>query len=124
MKNCIDMVSSLLMRFLSNIVPNECCQLAIAYSISSAARPRSFISPILIAISFYISRKYKSREPIDVLSALSIADDYREVLRLKDSLMPDSSDNEPTLKEWCSGTLNLIFDNGDIDACTLTGLDT
>ena len=38
--------------------------------------------------------------------------------------MPDSYDNDPTLKEWCSGTLNLIFDNGDIDACTITGLDT
>ena len=38
--------------------------------------------------------------------------------------MPDSSDNEPTLKEWCSSILNLIFDNGDIDTCTLTGLDT
>ena len=112
------------MCFLSNIIPNECWQLAIAHSITSAARPRSFISPILLAISFYISRKYKSRELIDILSDFSIADDYREVLRFIDSLMPDSSDNEPTLKEWCSCILNLIFDNGDIDMCTLTGLDT
>ena len=51
----------------------------IAHAITSAGRPRSFISPLLLEISVYIHRKYASHELIDILSSLSFADDYTEV---------------------------------------------
>ena len=52
---------------------------ATAHSWISACRPRSFVSPLLLAISVYIHRKYASRELIDILSSLSFSDDYKEV---------------------------------------------
>ena len=126
MDNCSNMVSPLLMQLLSKIIKSKRRQVAIAHSITASARPKSFVSPILLALAFYISRKYESRELIDILNALGFSDDYREVLRLLDALMPDQGDNnDPALKQWDDDSiLNLIFDNGDIDTRTLTGLDT
>ena len=41
--------------------------IAIAYSLISAVRPRSLISPILLAISVYINTVHESRQLIDII---------------------------------------------------------
>ena len=95
-------------------------RIAIGHSIIAAMRPRSFVSPILLAISVYVNTKLESRELVDVLSSLSFADDYRELSRLHDALMPTEKDIEVLLGDLG----NFIFDNADIDIRTLTGLGT
>ena len=93
-------------------VSNRCCT-AIAHSIISACRPRSFISPLLLAISMYklyIHRKYASRELIDLLSSLSFADDYKELQRFENDLM---STGEPSY--GLSGFTQFVFDNADFN---------
>lgn len=62
----------------NDVVTNRRCT-AIAHAIISACRPRSFISPVLLAVAMYIHGKYASRELIDILSSMGFADDYREV---------------------------------------------
>ena len=93
--------------------------IAIAHSLISACRPRSFISPVLLAISVYIHRKYASRELIDILSSLGFADDYREVRRFENSLM---TTGEPSYN--LSGFTQFVFDNADFNVATLTGHNT
>ena len=52
---------------------------AIAQAIIASCRPRSFISPLLLAMAIYIHRKYASRELIEILSSLGFSANYREV---------------------------------------------
>lgn len=92
---------------------------AIAHSLISACRPRSFISPVLLAIALYIHRRYASRELIDILSSISFADDYKEVQRFENGML---SGNEPSY--GLSGFTQFIFDNADFNVATLTGHNT
>ena len=123
-----DLLPETLSRLLAGVIktksnspkPAERRRKAIAHSIISAARPRSFISPILLAIAVYVNLKLESRELVDVLSSLSFADDYREVARFHDALMP----NEKEKFDLKGDVLNFVFDNADIDVRTLTGHNT
>ena len=94
------------------------CQ-AIAHSIISACRPRSFISPLLLSIAVYIHRRYGSRELIDILNSLSFSDDYHEIQRLNTALMQSG------VTDYDLGNCTqFIFDNADFNVNTLTGHDT
>ena len=97
-------------------------KIAIAHSLISATRPRSFVSPILLGISCYLNTRLESRECIDILSSLAFCDNYKELLRLFDSLSPkdDSEEFQVLLYDF----LNFIFDNADLNIRTLTGLGT
>ena len=57
------------------------------HSLIATCRPRSFVSPPLLAISVYLHCKYASREMIDILSINSFADDYKEVQRLENGMI-------------------------------------
>ena len=61
--------------------------LAIAHTLIAACRPRSFISPLLLAIGVFLHRKYASRELIDILSSLGFTHNYKEVQRYEYSIM-------------------------------------
>ena len=52
----------------SNNVSNQ-CKSAIAHSIISACRPRSFVSSIML-VSIYIYKRYESRILVDILCSL------------------------------------------------------
>lgn len=92
--------------------------LTIAHSIIAACRPRSFISPILLSVAIYIHRRYGSRELVDILNSLGLAANYREIQRYEYSLMSD----EPSYN--IDGFAQFVFDNADINACTLDGKNT
>ena len=94
--------------------------LSLSHAITAAARPRSFVSPILLLISVYINTKLESRELVDLLSSLSFADDYRELQRLFDAFLP----TEERDYDWEGSLLNFALDNADIDVRTLTGHNT
>lgn len=92
---------------------------AIAHSVISACRPRSFISPVLLAIAVYIHCKYPSRELIDILSSISFTDDYKEVQRFENSLLSVGE-----LSYDLNGFTQFMFDNADFNVSTLTGHNT
>lgn len=101
----------------SPVVKRKIC--AISHAIISAARPRSFVSPILLAISVYVHKNLESKELVTMLNTLGFADDYREVKRLYAAFM---TEDRPTysLEEFT----NFIFDNADYNIRTLTGRNT
>ena len=120
-----DLIPQSLHRLLDRIVKtkslvSERQRIGLAHSIISAARPRSFISPILLTIAVYINAMHESRELIDILSALGFCDDYREVQRLYDATIP----NEQQAYDLSGDLVNFVFDNADINIRTLTGLGT
>ena len=78
------------------------------------------ISTILLTISLYINTKLESRELVDILSSLSFADDYKEVLRLSDALLPTQEKDY----NWEGALVNFALDNADINTRTLTGHNT
>ena len=101
----------------STVVNRQCT--AIAQAVISACRPKSFISPVLLAIALYIHRKYASRELIDILSSISFADDYREIQRFENSLI---STCQPSYA--LNSFTQFVFDNADFNISTLTGHNT
>ena len=121
------MIPALLKRFLSAMIDpkgkNSVVAIrritAIAHSIISACRPKSFVSPLLLAIAVYIHRKYASRELIDILSSISFSDDYKEVQRFESGLV---SSGEPSY--FLSCFTQFVFDNADFNVATLTGHNT
>ena len=126
-----DLVPELLGRWMKGVIQSKSSaagttksverrRTAISHSIIAATRPRSFISPILLAISTYVNTKLESRELADVLSSLSFTDDYRELLRLHDSLMPTEQESLKLIGDFHQ----FVFDNADINIHTLTGSDT
>ena len=101
----------------STVVNRQCT--AIAQAIISACGPKSFISPVSLAIALHIHRKYASRELIDILSSIIFADDYREVQCFENSLI---STCQPSYA--LNGFTQFVFDNADFNISTLTGHNT
>lgn len=58
-------------------IANTCT--AIAHSIITATRPRSFSSPLQLGLAVYLFRKVGSKNIIDIVSSLAYCSSYREV---------------------------------------------
>lgn len=56
---------------------------AIAYAIINVARPRSFLSPLLVGLGATLHKKYRSRDLLEVLSSLGFSCSYSEVQLFK-----------------------------------------
>ena len=124
----VDMlVPSLLLRLLRGIVSFKSKDqkvinrriTTISHSIISAARMRSFVSPLLLALTSYVHQLTGSWQIIDVLSGLGISESYGELRRLQGAL---DSEGIPSYKT--TGFTNFIFDNADFHIATLTGHGT
>ena len=91
-------------------------RIAISHALISAERPRSFISPLLLGVAVYINTRLESRECVDILNSLAFCEDYTELLRLFDSLIPkeDSEEYGVLLHDF----LNFVFDNADLNIRT------
>ena len=110
-----DLIPQSLRRLLDRIIITKSLvfkrrRIAFAQSVISAARPRSFISPIL----------HESGKLIDMLSTFVFSDDYREVQRLYDAMLP----NEQQVYDLSGDLVNFVFDNAEVNIRTLTGLGT
>ena len=120
-----DLIPQSLQRLLDRIITTKSLvskrwRIALAHSIISAVWPRSFISPILLAIAVYANPMHDLRELIDMLSTLGFSDDYREVQRLYDAMLP----NEQKVYDLSGDLVNFVFDNADVNIRTLTGSGT
>ncbi|XP_011707609.1 PREDICTED: uncharacterized protein LOC105462604 [Wasmannia auropunctata] len=92
---------------------------SIAHAIISAARPRSFLSPLQIGLAAFLNKKYASRKLLEVLSALGFCSSYQEAVRLEISAImrsPISIDSQSFSQ--------FVFDNADFNTQTLDGLNT
>jgi len=81
------------------------------------ARPRSFLSPVLIGIGAYVHRKFGAKELVTLLPNLGFSASYDEVLRLESSILncnPSEITND--------GFQQFVFDNADHNVNTLDGL--
>ena len=94
---------------------------SIEYSINSACRPRSFVSPLMLSAGLYINRKFGMRQLIEILSSFGFTERYKEIQRYEYCLIADS-DNQTT--DNVTQYIQYIFDNADFNIKTLNGLGT
>jgi hypothetical protein len=91
--------------------------LSIEQMILSAVRPRSYISPFLLALGVYLYRKYDSKMLIIMLHKFGMCCSYDEVRRYQASLLAVESpfpDNEEAFVQF-------VFDNADWNVSSLDG---
>lgn len=92
-------------------------RLSIEQMILSAVRPRSYLSPFLIALGVYFYRKYDSRMMIDILHTFGMCCSYDEARRYQASLLAAETpfpDNEEAFVQF-------VFDNADWNVSSLDG---
>ena len=122
-----DVITPSLVRFLRGITKTksdiqqvsnrQIC--SIGHALISAARPRSFISSLLLDITTYINQNFASKELINILSSLSFSESYKELKKLHDAIL---SPGKPSFDR--SGFVQFVFDNADFNISTLTGHGT
>lgn len=97
---------------------NRICE-ALSHAVISAARPRSFLSPILIGVSTYLYKKFGSRKLINLLSSLGFAASYAETILFEASaiMRPEGSIDETAFSQF-------VCDNADHNVNTIDGLNT
>lgn len=91
-----------------------------AHCLITSARPRSFLSPILLGLSAMLHKKHGSRDTIDSLAYLGLCSSYEETLLFEASITKNPENNT------CSeGThIQYVFDNADHNTCTIDGKNT
>lgn len=90
----------------------------IVQAIMSACRPRSYTSPLLLALGVFIHKNFGSRELLEMLSSLGVSATYKEVTRYVNSQLRDKS---TTLPDSIEGIVQFVFDNADVNVATQTG---
>jgi len=90
----------------------------ISHSIISAARPRSFLSPVQLGTGVSLHRKFGSKILIDILCNVGVCVPYKEVLKYERSVTSQVS----TRIE--KGYVQFVFDNADYNVHTLDGHNT
>lgn len=94
-------------------------RLVINHMLIAACRPRSFVSPIQMGLCIYLNRKFGSRHIIDLLSTLGICSSYYENVNYLNGSLDCA---QPIIDK--NGFCQFVFDNADINVCTLDGLGT
>ncbi|KAF4529941.1 hypothetical protein B566_EDAN016852 [Ephemera danica] len=84
----------------------------------SAARPRSYISPLLLGLGVYVHRLFGSRQVVDLLSALGCSVSYHEVQRFEASAVMRSEESKQLDGD---ALIQYVYDNADHNAATLDG---
>ncbi|KAG5867405.1 hypothetical protein JTB14_014970 [Gonioctena quinquepunctata] len=89
--------------------------LSIAHAIIAAARPRSFLSSLLVGLAAYLHSKFGSRTLINVMSTLGFCASYEEAQTLElSAIMHPESDTH-------NGFHQFVAYNADINVGTLDG---
>lgn len=92
---------------------------ALAHSLVAAVRPRSFVSPVLVALAVFLYKKYGSRKLVDVVSSLGFCSSYTEAIRLEASAINGDplKVNQPCFSQQ-------VYDNADFNVHTIDGYNT
>lgn len=95
---------------------------ALAHSIISAVRPRSFISCLLHGIGVFLYHKFGSKHLVELLSTLGFSASYKDTMILETSaiMRPD----QLMLKDPSMSFVQFSFDNADFNVNTLDGTGT
>jgi hypothetical protein len=80
-----DWLPSLLTQFMQHVVSSELKHVALSHCIVQAARPRSVISPVLLAVGVSMDHVFGSRWLIETLARLGVSVSYDEVYLFKQS---------------------------------------
>lgn len=94
-------------------------KLSLANAIVAAARPRSYISPLLFGTGIYMHRIFGSRSVIDYLCAMGFSISYKEIMKFEASAV---SQSQYQLSQ--NAYQQFIFDNADFNTKTLDGYGT
>lgn len=92
---------------------------SLAHCLVAAARPRSFLSPVQIAVAAYIYKKFGSRRLIETLESLGFCASYAEATTFEISAIM-----RPPLVIDPNSFSQFIFDNADFNSQTLDGYQT
>ena len=84
----------------------RCCS-SIAEAITAAVRPRSFVSPLLLAILSFIYRKYVAKELITILHKLGFAEGYDGIERLNTAFL----EADGMQQDFSGSFLQIVWDN-------------
>lgn len=92
---------------------------AIAHTIISATRPRSFMSPILLGLGVHLFRKVASRNIVQAVSNLGVCSSHKDI----------SIFEESAVKYWkpeidANAFSQFVFDYADFNINTMTGKGT
>lgn len=92
---------------------------AIAHSVISILRPRSFLSSVQVGLGAFIYKKTGSRKVLEVLNSMGFCCTYKESVRFEIS----SAMQVPKEKNQ-EGFSQFIFDNADFNTQTIDGHNT
>lgn len=92
---------------------------AISHAILTAARPNSFRSPLQIGLDIHLSQKYGSKHLLNILSSLGLCAPYAEAALFQVSalLHPDTESQTDLFTQF-------VYDNADVNICTIDGFNT
>ncbi|XP_048000447.1 uncharacterized protein LOC125237427 isoform X2 [Leguminivora glycinivorella] len=76
-------VETVVTKYQKDPEPLQSTVTALSHSIMTAARPRSFKSPLLLGIGSLIHQKYASKSLIDLLSSIGFCASYKDVRQLE-----------------------------------------
>ncbi|KAE8743484.1 hypothetical protein FOCC_FOCC010907 [Frankliniella occidentalis] len=93
----------------------------IGQAIVSAARPRSFLSPLQHALSVYLHRSFASRHLVDLLHSLGVCSSYTDAANYEKSIIEHA---KPAITDTGNVLVQFVFDNADFDISTIDGLNT
>ncbi|XP_063389678.1 uncharacterized protein LOC134675401 [Cydia fagiglandana] len=83
-------VETVVTKYQKNPEPLESTVTALSHSIMTAARPRTFKSPLLLGIGSLIHQKYASKSLIDLLSSIGFCASYKDVRQLETAMASKS----------------------------------
>lgn len=101
---------------------NKKC-VALSHAVIAAARPRSFLSPLLTGLSIFMYKKFGSKLLIDLMSSLGFSSSYHEaqLLEVSTIMQPQQPLVKPNRDDaFCQ----LVFDNADFNVNTIDGRGT
>ena len=106
------------------LVKDELKQQSVGQAITYAARPRSFIPPILFGLAVEVDHVFGSRWLIDELNQLGFSVSYSEVMRFKQSAVIEEDTSTILHSISCGTFTQFVGDNVDHNICTLDGKKT
>lgn len=89
---------------------------SIAHSIVTACRPKSFYSPLLLAVGVTLHRTFGSKKMISIFNSLGNSCSYNEVRRYEASVTMQKE-----LKIDIDAFVQFVYDNADFNVDTLDG---
>ena len=122
MEKGLNLLPPLLLLMLKTLVPNVKQQISIGQCITKAAKPRSFLPPVLFVLGVEMDHMFGSRWLIDELFRLEFSVSYNEVNRFRQAVVQSES-IEQLLPETFPGSFSQsVADNVDhnlasIDCC-------